>query len=149
MATVNYYYGDVTAAPTGFVVHQENCSTLRTMGLATQMKRRFPDSVVPLAERIPGTSVIRGRVVNLFGQVTTGKPTAAEPAVTRQAYFYEALVDLHRQIAGDPTVVVSFPYMIGCGLASGSWPVYLALITNFATWLSPTATVNIWQLPAQ
>ncbi|CAE7551557.1 DTX3 [Symbiodinium necroappetens] len=98
---------------------------------------------------VPGTVSIHGRIVNLYGQLLPGRPaddapmggwpgtgrfvSATEAAEdTRGARFrwFEAgLASLARAVPSSCSLAL--PTRIGCGLAGGRWPQYLAALKRF------------------
>ena len=69
-------------------------------------------------------------LICLYAQYSPGKPSAAETAAMRLAYFKDALEEATTLIPDGSTLY--FPYGIGCGLAGGKWEQYYAAIQVFA-----------------
>lgn len=139
-SNVEYRVGDILDGPEHFLVHQCNCQTKSSRGLAKQVFTRYPAAANTYQrQRTPGTiDVIEGvandrHVVNLYAQDSPGGRTRrSEP---RERWFDECLVALQehiQQLKRPLPVTVAFPYAIGCGLAGGDWDVYRNKIEQFA-----------------
>lgn len=99
-------------------------------------------------------------VINLFGQFYPGKPSAYESEEKRRRWFKDGLTAVSKLLStpqqttttspsssssssgslntsssgslNSPPTTVAFPDGIGCTMAKGSWPKYLAMIETFA-----------------
>jgi len=133
--------GDITKVPLGphdYIGHQCNCKTTRGKGLSKTIFDAYKaaDIYADGTERRPGRAIVRGHVVNLMGQLYPGPPMAQsrysnDSSAKRQAWFKEALADL--SALGLDIATLYLPYKIGCGLARGSWPVYLAMLEEWSS----------------
>lgn len=91
--------------------------------------------------------MIIDRIINMFGQVGMGKPGAyfnggiPDTAADRLLYFTQCLNGLRHL---SPTSI-AMPYKIGCGLAGGDWPTYLAALEKFAT-TNPSIQIVLYKL---
>lgn len=103
----------------------------------------------PATQDAPGTCIlakppagVTGPVVAcLMGQVAPGKPSSSArkygvPPGTdniqcRLNYFQSALTELAGSCQKEQWKLVAFPFRIGCALAGGSWPDYLAMLQGF------------------
>lgn len=145
-----------------YIVHQTNSTSTRAAGIADAIFKRFPatnnyapqnTNVVGRAEIMPISYInwsdrpIRPAVVNLCAQFHPGGPSADDDSGRRKSWFEDALRDMTYQITrrhaqnpneARPNIVspnevrVAFPTKIGCGLAGGSWPDYLAILERWA-----------------
>lgn len=104
-----------------------------------------------------GTIILYGKktrrpryVACLFAQFSPGKPGAyyqdvcqghVDPVTgeiindnkqNREIWFQRCLDKLARQMVKLKCQNVAFPHGIGCGLAGGSWPIYLGMIQSWA-----------------
>jgi O-acetyl-ADP-ribose deacetylase (regulator of RNase III) len=131
--------GDLLEATEKYLCHQCNCVTKGPLGLAAALFARFPWADV-YSQRgdlksVAGTIKVCGNgtterfVVNMFGQITGGKPKPTEPAARRLGFFRACLAQLARRPRLES---VAFPYLIGCGLAGGNWAQYQAELERFA-----------------
>jgi len=150
--------GDILDGSEQYLVHQCNCQTTGSAGLAAAIFEKYPaaNTYRNGKQRIPGTvDVIEGvaedrNVVNLYGQDKPGRPSMGE--FCRKQWFQSALSELGTIIRTHPAnqgrrVTVAFPYQIGCGLAGGDWSVYSTLIGYFAEKYKDVLHVVIYRLP--
>ena len=136
------------------VCHQVNCRGVMGAGLAKQIKMKHPgvfnnykDKCRQIAVGIGGLGDVQfcselansGYIVaNIFGQYDYGR--------TRTYTDYEALRKAFTVIAqAFPTYTIRIPYMIGCGLAGGSWDVVTRIIEE--TLIANDVDVEVWRLP--
>jgi len=136
----------------GYIVHQCNCQTIGSRGLATQIFNRFPYANIynnNNINRIPGNICITHNVIGLFSQNKPGKPDINETKNTRLKWFVECLNKIllidYSQMTYKSNIF-NFPYMIGCGLAEGDWDTYYSILVQFAT-TYPQYQVRIVKLP--
>lgn len=112
---------------------------------------------IPEDRSVPGTVIMRGRVACLMAQWRPGKVNVSyassypesvpkETDGQREKWFAMSLVELEKVINQNGYKTVAFPFLIGCGLAGGSWPKYLQMITDLAE-RNPGLIVNIIKLP--
>jgi O-acetyl-ADP-ribose deacetylase (regulator of RNase III) len=136
---LTFVEGDLLDAPERFICHQCNCVMKGTRGLATAMFDRFPyadayqqrgkKKSTPGTIQICGNGVTQRFVVNMFAQITGGKPKVNDSAARRLSLFRACLGEL----AKVPDLhSVAFPYLIGCGMAGGNWAQYQAELERFA-----------------
>lgn len=127
-----YAYADLYGRRTG-----------RNAFCATPATQEAPGTCI-LAEPPPG---VTGPVVAcLMGQVAPGTPSSSArrygvPSGTdniqcRLNYFQSALNELADACQREHWKLVAFPFRIGCGLAGGSWPDYLAMLQEFSDLVS-------------
>jgi hypothetical protein len=130
-----------------FLIHQCNCVSKGARGLAKSLFQAFPAANV--YARRAGPSTPGGidlaaaspalTVVGLFAQYRAGDPAPLgqeDSAAARLAWFSQGL-EAFAARAGLPhpptrTTHVAMPYLIGCGLAGGHWPDYLAAIEQWS-----------------
>jgi hypothetical protein len=149
--------GDLLDLPQADLIAQQcNCLTVKSQGLAASLAAKFPIANCyakrrPVGKRNlaiaedrdkPGTALITGKVINLFGQWRPGKinascfdsypecPSRAESVDARADWFKLALADMLRQLT-KPKTVIGIPFRIGCGLAGGDWRRYLMMLREF------------------
>ncbi len=117
-----------------FIVHQCNCRSTRSAGLAKALFEMFPEANCYINNeyrRIPGTIQVVNRVINLFGQDFPGRPNSKyETSKMRLLYFEAALEAIHNELPNLQSV--AFPQNIGCGLAGGDWKHYFERIKIFS-----------------
>lgn len=117
----------------------------------------------PEDRSVPGTcQIVKGDdgpyVACLFAQYQYGRSgrfqfgdyqTHPDGPRDRERYFWQSLQDFHRQAETmkpeNCIRTLGFPFYIGCGLAGGSWPSYLGMITRFAA-MHPEYRVTIFRL---
>lgn len=123
-----YTYADLYGRRTG---RNAICATLATQDL--------PGTCI-LAR--PPHNVIGPIVCHLLGQIAPGKsassarkygiPPGTDNTQCRLQYFRSALTALADICQTEDWKLVAFPFRIGCGLAGGSWPDYLAMLQEFS-----------------
>lgn len=145
--------GDILTYPSNYIVHQCNCVTTSSAGLAASIFKKWPeantyqrgsrgrqpgriDTIRP--GKVPSGSVkiqsMRNSVddlwiINLYGQYYPNGPSAYETKQQRLLWFREGCSQLADFVETNKTVTL--PYLIGCGLAKGSWNDYLDAISTF------------------
>ena len=139
--------GDILDAKEDIIVHQCNCVTSGSLGLATDIFNKFPGAntyktrkepsrpgtidAIQLYSDFDSNPVGPFYIVNMYAQYRPGK-SSNEP---RSKWFYEYLEQLVYKIdrgdGGQSAITVAVPNKIGCGLAGGNWNVYLQMLTDF------------------
>jgi O-acetyl-ADP-ribose deacetylase (regulator of RNase III) len=142
---INFVNGDILNATEDYIVQQVNATGNRNMGLASSISKKYPLSNIysgihKVENRIPGTVIIRDKVINIVGQINPGKPSKNDSAINRINFFKNALNLIPKNL-----VSIAFPMGIGCGLAGGDWNVYLNLIKQFKI-NNPNTKVTIYKL---
>jgi O-acetyl-ADP-ribose deacetylase (regulator of RNase III) len=142
---INFVNGDILNATEDYIVQQVNATGNRNMGLASSIAKKYPLSNIysgihKVENRIPGTIIIRDKVINIVGQINPGKPSGKDSAINRITFFKNALNAIPKDL-----VSIAFPMGIGCGLAGGDWDVYLNLIKQFKI-NNPNTKVTIYKL---
>lgn len=131
-------HGSLLTCGSQYIAHQCNCVSQKSSGLAAQIFKAFPyaDTYTGrTTHHVPGTIQVMTNgvgsqaVINMYAQNFPGKPSQLEDTLTRLEWFYSCL----QEIALIPDLTeVAFPYMIGCGLAGGSWPMYYNTIKSWS-----------------
>jgi O-acetyl-ADP-ribose deacetylase (regulator of RNase III) len=142
---IDFVHGDILNATEHYIVQQVNATGNRNMGLASSIAKKYPLSNIysgihKVEPRIPGTILIRDKVINIVGQINPGKPSKDDSATNRITFFKNALDNIPKDL-----VSIAFPMGIGCGLAGGNWNVYLDLIKQFKI-NNPTTKVVLYKL---
>lgn len=132
--------------------HQANCQNVFGAGIARSIREMYPDAYVvdtlcsvkkqnilgnfsmahiPKEQREKhGTNI--HRIFNLYGQNIGAKFEKQDGRMTNYDALYNALVGMEEVLSSfdgnHPPSVVGFPYMMGCGLARGSWDIVERLI---------------------
>eukprot|EP00933_Yihiella_yeosuensis_P002016 TRINITY_DN10331_c0_g1_i2.p1 TRINITY_DN10331_c0_g1~~TRINITY_DN10331_c0_g1_i2.p1 ORF type:complete len:681 (+),score=154.22 TRINITY_DN10331_c0_g1_i2:45-2045(+) len=161
--------GSLLLATETFIAHQCCCVLSRPAeGVAASIFERFPDADVYQQRKrngrpvdIPGTISVHRRVVNIYGQFCPGKPLQGYPQVQESPYakffarfpgiadtrmerllwFSDGLQQLASVLPQDLPRSVAIPARIGCGLAAGHWPEYLAVVNDFAARANVSVTI--------
>lgn len=137
--------GDILEAKEKYIVHQCNCVSNKSAGLAKFIFEKFPYSDVYTNRTepdVPGTIKISGDgiknrfIINMFGQYYPGKPKSSsnikDDYNARSDYFLNCLKQM-KYIQDIESI--AFPYYIGCGLAGGKWKNYNSMIHQFAGYI--------------
>lgn len=148
--------GNLLDATEQYIVHQCNCVSVQTAGLAYSIFHKFPYADVREkhlnGHSEPGTIDIHGNgkdqryVINLFGQYYPGEPRypgSKKDGYDARIYYFMRGLDEVFSIPGIESV--AFPWMIGCGLAGGDWERYERLLNLFSKSF-PHVDVKIYQL---
>jgi hypothetical protein len=139
------------------ISHQVNATSKKPGGLAKALVEAFPFASLSLDERedtgpqdsLLGTVRIdkdperatKVTVFSIYGQRYGGKPGKPnDSSADREKYFARALAHLAAQ--APDLASIAFPENIGCGIASGDWAHYQAMIHDFADAM-PGCTVYI------
>lgn len=128
---------DIFEAPIDVMIHGCNCFHTMGGGLAAEVKRRFPEAYKADCETLYGDRAKLGSysharvkepvgqlntIINLYSQFTIGRGRQTS---------YDAIDTGLQEIvanANGGTDTIGIPYMLGCGLGGGSWPVVEAII---------------------
>lgn len=139
---VQYKRGDLLSSTDDYIVHQCNCVTKGSLGLATQIFKKYPYSNTykyRKSHSTPGTIDILGNgkdkryVINMYSQYYPGPSKyTSDNTIARLEWFKGCLYRIGTEINGRQGVTISFPYLIGCGLAGGEWSDYLKEIESFS-----------------
>lgn len=145
--------GDIFDSTEKYLIHQCNCISNKSTGLAKDLFTRYPYADIYTNRtdpNKPGTIEIRGNgqdqrfIINLLGQYYPGKSkypySTLDGIQIREKYFYRALL----RIAKLPNLEsIAFPWRIGAGLAGGIWEHYLGNITNFANFVENSQDAKV------
>ena len=106
---VNFVNGDILNATEDYIVQQVNATGNRNMGLASSIAKKYPLSNIysgkfKVEPRIPGTIIIRDKVINIVGQINPGKPSGNDSAINRITFFKNALNVIPKNL-----VSIAFP----------------------------------------
>jgi len=117
--------GDILKAKEDYIIHQCNCRSYHSSGLANQIFKVFPEANTYIDsnfKRIPGEISVHGRIINAYAQDYPGK-SDKEP---RLEWFKKCMYAI---VALKPKSI-AMPVFIGCGLAGGDWEQYYKVICN-------------------
>ena len=120
------------------IVHQANLFHTFGAGIAAEIKKRYPAAFDADCKTVKGSKAKLGyysfaagkpTIVNLYSQVGIGGKdrNTSYDAMNRGLSRLEA--HLKSDTKNQPCTV-GIPYGIGCGLASGSWPVVRAILED-------------------
>jgi O-acetyl-ADP-ribose deacetylase (regulator of RNase III) len=139
MADLIIKKGNVLDSKFQVIAHQVNCQGVMGAGVAKAVKNKYPEVYEEyrsycdedLNDEIFGTclavEVNDGKVIaNLFGQNEYGVGVVQ----TNYKKLHSALVELKEYMIENGLITLSFPYMIGCGLAGGDVAVVEVLIRD-------------------
>jgi len=143
--------GNVLDAKEDYICHQCNCITSNSMGLAKDLFERYPHANTyrnrrryqPDTHDKPGTILVADRIINMFAQLSPGKPTKQETRSMRLHWFEQCLTHISQL----PNIKsIAMPSHIGCGLAGGDWKVYRGLLQQFVQ--DHNITVVLYTMPS-
>lgn len=142
--------GNILNSPDTFIAHQCNCTGKYVGGVAAAIFDKWPGA----NDNIRGTQGAFGEIkihkvekkkfiVNMFSQYEGGgliEFTGKDSAEDRVIKFANALDimtralkdEVRRLIFKDLPLTISFPYLIGCGIAGGDWEIYSAMLEKFS-----------------
>src|SRR5579862_2431257 len=165
-ANLIYKSGDVLKATEEYIVHQCNCVTTTTAGLATAISKQFPfanpysnrrpdpnrpsrcqqeDAAKPGTRQIWRSEDGKGPAfIGLYAQYGPGRPSNKDhdTAKDREEWFKKCL-ELIDEVKGVKSIAL--PWQIGCGLAGGRWATYEKIIKDWAE-THPDVFVSIYKL---
>lgn len=138
--------GNILNSDSIFIAHQTNCVGEVAGGVAAAIFKKWPQSndYARKTHGKFGTIKIHhvGQdkyVINMYSQYYPGGQNSYpnDNTVKRQFAFHTCLNQIIHEVADlceqneikIPTI--SFPYLIGCGIAGGNWSHYLKLLENF------------------
>jgi len=135
---------DILNIPKGFICHQVNLKGAMNVGLAYNIKEKWPIVYTTykkyyIQAKLGQIQPIRIKndlfVVNFFSQegYRRNKKHIDYPAFTTCLEKIKLFRD-HKY----PNLSIYFPYKIGCGLAGGNWNIVHKMITN----IIPNAIFN-------
>lgn len=134
-----YEEGNIVTGKYTIFCQQVNCRKVMGAGLARQIRNEYPEVYReymqvenPMLGYILPVFTTDGRLcINMFAQDGFGRD--------KQYTNYSAFKNCLRAIVGFisdhhvyKNVPIAFPYMIGCGLADGSWVVIEKLLLEFS-----------------
>ncbi len=141
-AAVEVIDDDLLDAPLCWLLHQCDCVSTHSAGLAAAIFKRFPAADVytnSTTQRRPGEIEVRGRVIALYAQYAPDHAQAGDghdSALCRHGWFRRCLEKAASHARKHamtetgswqyPRPVLAVPYGIGCGLAGGNWSDYVS-----------------------
>lgn len=152
---VTVKYGDILNCTEQYIVHQCNCETQYSAGLAKKIFTRYPYANVYQSRQdetyydTPGTIIAKGGqvrgtrgVINLFGQRHKHVANDTDDTYEMRLCWFKAGL---AAVASIPDISsVAFPE-IGCGLAGGNWKDdYFPMILEWAH-QHPTISVTVYK----
>ena len=135
---LEFKQGNILNATEKYIVHQCNCTTTSSAGLANQIFAQYPEANTyrdVKYKRQVGTischPVDNKVVINIYAQRYPGSAKAPhDTAEQRLRWFETCLLEISKI---HPIREIAVPYKIGCGLAAGNWDRYLNSLQQFAT----------------
>lgn len=141
----NILDGDILNCDSKYIIHQCNCISRGSAGLAYQIFSKFPYANIystRIGPSIPGKIYIAGNgedqrfIINSMSQFLPGGPSdyylicgLNDSEQGRIELFKKCL----RQVQDIQNLEsIAFPWRYGCGIAGGDWNIYNNLINEFA-----------------
>jgi len=134
---MNIKKGNVLDSNFQVIAHQVNCQGVMGAGVAKAIRIKYPEVFNEYQEYCEYNDDILGDclilkardgkfIANLFGQDSFGTNSRQ----TNYKKLYESLIKLRDAMKDIGLVTLSFPYMVGCGLAGGDIDVVTSLIKD-------------------
>jgi len=142
--------GNILNSPDTFIAHQCNCTGKYVGGVAAAIFEKWPsanDNIRSTQGKFGEIKIHKVEkkkfVVNMFAQYNGGglvEKTGKDSAVDRMIKFVSCLFEMQRELKDktkrrflkDLPLTISFPYLIGCGIAGGDWQIYSEQLKGFA-----------------
>ena len=124
---------DILNVREGIIAHQVNCKRVAGAGLALQIRSKYPDWYTSYRNRAPQLGICSLfkvsdtlMIASLYGQYGYGRGTMH----TDYRALEDALLNLYiwRDMV---SMIISFPFGMGCGLAGGDWDIVSDLIEKY------------------
>lgn len=133
--SIEIIQGDILLTKIKCIVHQCNCVTTTSKGLANAIFNKYKEANDYKTHKHgkPGTIHIHNIdnkiIINMFAQRYPGRSRSDGQKTYREMLFQKCLDQIGQSSISRE---IAFPYKIGCGLAGGNWKNYLKMISNFA-----------------
>lgn len=133
--------GNLLDAPEDLRCHQCNCISRRAKGLAAEIFKKYPYTNTYIMRTKTGPSQpgsvyidTNSRIVNMYAQYSWKSISQTEETFDDRIYWFQKCLDgmLHFTRTQGKPLSFAFPYNIGCGLAGGTWELYLNEIKKFS-----------------
>jgi len=150
--------GDLLNCSSKYIIHQCNCVSRGSAGLAYQLFNKFQYAniyIQRVGPSIPGKIYVAGNgnnerfIINAMSQFLPGGPSdyyliggLYDDSIGRIELFKKCLNQVSNISELDS---ISFPWKYGCGIAGGDWEIYRNIIDNFSD--SINAKVSIIKRP--
>ena len=119
------------------MIHQTNCFVTFAAGLAKTVKEKYPEVYAADRKTTSGDKTKLGTIspvwisknkyiINCYGQYHYGR----DRRQTNYEAYYRCLEKVKNFMIEERLIKLSIPALMGCGLASGSWPICLAMIKD-------------------
>ena len=165
---INIIHKNLLESDEPLIVHQTNCISTNSKGLASEIFKKYPyadvyscrrkqnnNNAIPDDWDIPGTiSIKKGNgpiIVAMFAQYDKGNvghsyllSLEKDNQELREKWFKKCLKEIKIYMIANSIKSVGFPYKIGCGLAGGNWEIYNEMIEEFSK--DAPFIVNIYKL---
>lgn len=139
---LRYEVGDIVQGNYPVFCHQVNCKGKMGVGLARQIRDKYPFVYLDYKELCQKGEPLLGHIlishepgangrmcVSMFAQDGYGR----DKRYTDYAAFKQCLHALKEVMNGySSEYTIAFPYGIGCGLAGGDWYIILGMLTGFS-----------------
>ena len=131
--------GDLLSSDAEYIVQQCGTNVNKAMGLSLAIIKKWPNCNFYKESRVPGTIVIKERVIGMMAQINGGKPKNPETQYSRLLLFLQCIEQLPSAKS------IAFPFGIGCGIAGGNWDNYYKVINSWSK-KHPETQVFIYKL---
>lgn len=130
---IEFKHGNVLLSGADFICHQVNCQGVMGKGLAKQIRDKYPQhyqDYIKICESYKTcksfllghgfvTNVDNQKIIGLFAQLNYGTNKCQTSYNDLELCFTNLCAYIDENY--DNTVRVAIPYLLGCGLAGGSW----------------------------
>ncbi len=149
---IDFIKGDLLESDCDIIVHQVNCQKKMGSGIALQIRKKYPKTYEeymkeePLLGKLLLVEEDDKYVANFYSQYyyKNSKDNNTYTFTNYEA-FEVCCEKLKREIQNmKRSIIVGFPYKIGCGLGGGDWEKVLDIITR--TFENTVIPIRIYEL---
>ncbi len=135
---IRIIHGDILQANDDeIIMHQCNCLTQNSLGLARILFEKYPYANVYNQKRKLGDVIVSGtgtqrRIANVMAQYTPGCPKQCNLSFDSSLHRAQRLAQAFKVLSEQGYRRVAIPRLINCGLAGGSWNETLPILLEAA-----------------
>ena len=129
---LSYKDQDIINFTESYLIHQCNCVTNVSKGLAETIFKLYPDAnkyIDSNFKRIPGTISVHDKIINMYAQRYPGKSKYNNDTKSQRLEWFKMGLNSLKDLPNIKSIAV--PFKIGCGLAGGDWNEYFKELEIF------------------